>query len=158
MRPETVEEFQEAWAILERLWAGTEQRARALPPNCSTNGSATSGPSSRRCAVRFRECCLGRAHGARRPRPGHPLDLPWDEAPGWDGIPWDRDARPSLDEVIAEHEGGRRWSRRDRGLRPNQLASPDADRAGWPQLEDFPLKQCLFIVDNEQGQTGSRRA
>ncbi|MDT5237478.1 MAG: hypothetical protein QOD36_363 [Mycobacterium sp.] len=21
--------------------------------------------------------------------PWHPLDLPWDEAPGWDGIPWD---------------------------------------------------------------------
>jgi len=32
--------------------------------------------------------------------PWHPLDLPWDEAPGWDGLPWDREARPSLDEPI----------------------------------------------------------
>ena len=32
MNPKTVEEFQEAWAILERLWAETEDRARALPP------------------------------------------------------------------------------------------------------------------------------
>jgi hypothetical protein len=32
--------------------------------------------------------------------PWHQLDLPWDEAPGWDGIPWDREARPSLDEVL----------------------------------------------------------
>ena len=28
------------------------------------------------------------------------MDLPWDEAPGWDGIAWDRAARPSLDEVL----------------------------------------------------------
>ncbi len=32
--------------------------------------------------------------------PWHPLDLPWDEAPGWDGIPGDREARPTLDEVL----------------------------------------------------------
>ena len=35
------------------------------------------------------------------PSPWHPLDLPWDEAPGWEGIPWDREARPTLDEVLA---------------------------------------------------------
>jgi hypothetical protein len=33
MHPTTVEEFQEAWAILERLWADTEDRARTLPPD-----------------------------------------------------------------------------------------------------------------------------
>ncbi len=32
--------------------------------------------------------------------PWHQLDLLWDEAPGWDGIPWDREAEPSLDEVL----------------------------------------------------------
>ena len=35
------------------------------------------------------------------PSPWHPLDLPWDEAPGWEGVPWDREARPGLDEVLA---------------------------------------------------------
>lgn len=35
------------------------------------------------------------------PSPWHPLDLPWDEAPAVDGVPWDRDVRPSLDEVLA---------------------------------------------------------
>src|SRR3954462_9225367 len=32
MHPTTVGEFREAWAILERLWAGTVDRARTLPP------------------------------------------------------------------------------------------------------------------------------
>ena len=34
------------------------------------------------------------------PSPWHPLDLPWDEAPTFEGVPWDRDVRPSLDEVL----------------------------------------------------------
>jgi hypothetical protein len=32
--------------------------------------------------------------------PWHPLDLPLDEAPGWDGLPGDREARPTLGEPI----------------------------------------------------------
>jgi hypothetical protein len=86
------------------------------------------------------------------PSPWHPLDLPWDEAPGWDGIPWDRDARPTLDEVLTV--------RRDRqamvsgvigGLTEEQLTSRvTRTEPGWPQLADFPLRDCLFIVVNEE--------
>jgi hypothetical protein len=37
--------------------------------------------------------------------PWHPLDLPCDEAPGWEGITWDRQARPKLEEVLSvRHE------------------------------------------------------
>jgi hypothetical protein len=88
------------------------------------------------------------------PSPWHPLDLPWDEAPGWDGIPWDRDARPGLDEVLAV--------RRERqamvatvidGLTAEQLSSSvTMEEPGWPQLEDFPLAECLLIVLNEEYQ------
>jgi hypothetical protein len=82
------------------------------------------------------------------PSPWHPLDLPWDEAPGWDGIPWDRAARPSLDEVLAV--------RRDRqamvrgvidSLTEEQLASVvSRTGAGWPRIEEFPFGECLRIV------------
>jgi hypothetical protein len=86
------------------------------------------------------------------PSPWHPLDLPWEEAPGWDGIPCDREARPTLDEVLAV--------RRERqamvtdvieSLTAEQLASnvarPDP---GWPQIDDFPFKECLRIVLKEE--------
>jgi hypothetical protein len=86
------------------------------------------------------------------PSPWHPLDLPWDEAPGWEGIPWDREVRPPLDEVLAV--------RRDRqamvtsvieSLTPVQLASTVSQTApGFPQLEAFPLRECLLIVLNEE--------
>jgi hypothetical protein len=84
--------------------------------------------------------------------PWHPLDLPWDEAPGWDGIPWDREARPSLDEVLAVRRE-RQSTVRDvmKLLTDEQLASTVTRlEPGWPQIEDFPLKQCLLIVLKEE--------
>ncbi|MFI6925429.1 DinB family protein [Nonomuraea spiralis] len=86
------------------------------------------------------------------PSPWHPLDLPWDEAPGWDGVPWDREARPSLEEVLAV--------RRDRramvgqvvaSLTAGELASEvTRTEPGWPRLAGFPLKECLHIVLHEE--------
>lgn len=153
MHPTTVEGFQEAWQILERLWAGTEARARALPPPALHERV--------RDEWSFIETLrhLGFASAAwvgrmvlGDPTPWHPLDLPWDEAPGWDGIPWDREARPSLDEVLAVRRK-RQAMVRDviATLTPEQLASTVTRTApGWPQFEDFPLTQCLFIVVNEE--------
>ena len=86
------------------------------------------------------------------PSPWHPLDLPWDEAPTHDVVPWDRDARPSHDEVLAL-----RASRRatvaavvdvldDDGLaRPVSSATPflrDAD--------GLTVADCLRVVLNEE--------
>ncbi|MDX6317606.1 MAG: hypothetical protein QOD35_1006, partial [Nocardioidaceae bacterium] len=61
-------------------------------------------------------------------------------------------ARPSLDEVLAV--------RRERQATVRDvIASLDAEKLGsevsrtepgWPQLESFPLKQCLLIVLNEE--------
>ncbi|WP_457208065.1 DinB family protein [Nocardioides sp. P5_C9_2] len=153
MRPTSVEGFQEAWSILERLWGETEERARTLPPS--------------RLHERVREEWsfietlrhLGFASAAwvgrmvlGDPRPWHPLDLPWDEAPGWEGIPWDREARPSLDEVLAVRRH-RQAMVRDviASLTPERLAEKVGCTApGWPRLEDFPLAQCLSIVVNEE--------
>ena len=153
MHPNTVEEFREAWAILERLWAETEARARALPPAALHERV--------RDEWSFIETLrhLGFASAAwvgrmvlGDPTPWHPLDLPWDEAPGWDGIPWDREARPSLDEVIAVRRT-RQAMVRDviAALTPEQLEATVArTEPGWPQREDFPLIDCLWIVLNEE--------
>jgi hypothetical protein len=86
------------------------------------------------------------------PSPWHPLDLPWDEAPGWDGIPWDREARPSLDEVLAVRAERQAMVREVVGsLTDAQLASQvTRTEPGWPRAESFPLKECLGIVLNEE--------
>ncbi len=153
MNPSTVEGFQEAWATLERLWAETDERARTLPPE--TLHEHVRGEWSFIQTQRH----LGFASAAwvgrmvlGDPAPWHPLDLPWDEAPGWEGIPWDREARPSLEEVLLVRRRRQAMVREViAGLTPEQLASTVTQTApGWPQLEDFPMAQCLFIVVNEE--------
>jgi hypothetical protein len=86
------------------------------------------------------------------PSPWHRLDLPWDEAPGWDGIPRDREARPSLDDVLAVRRQ-RQDMVRDviEALTADQLAATvSRTEPGWPQQQDFPVRQCLLIALNEE--------
>jgi hypothetical protein len=88
------------------------------------------------------------------PSPWHPLDLPWDEAPGWDGIPWDRDAQPSLDDVLTVRRERQAMVRQFlESLTDGQLtAAVTRSEPGWPRMENFPLKECLRIVLNEEWQ------
>jgi hypothetical protein len=153
MRPDDAEGFREARAILERLWDGTIARARTYP-EAVLHGSVDDEWSF---IQTLRHLSFASAAWVGRmilgnPSPWHPLDLPWDEAPGWDGIPWDREARPSLDDVLAV--------RRERqamvagvleSLTDEQLASTvTCTEPGWPQLENFPVRECLRIVLNEE--------
>ena len=153
MRPDDVKGFREAWAILVLLWNSTIQRAQSLPAealHASVRGEwsfiETLRHLSFASAAWVGRMILG------DPSPWHPLDLPWDEAPGWEGIPWDREARPALDVVLA--------LRRERqamvegviaSLTDEQLESQVSQtEPGWPQLESFPFKTCLMIVLNEE--------
>ena len=153
MQPSDGDGFREAWAILERLWEGTLARARTLPEAMlheSVDDEWSFIQALRHLnfasAAWVNRMMLGDAS------PWHPLDLPWDEAPGWDGIPWDREARPSLDEVLAVRRE-RQSTVRDvmKSLTDEQLASTVTRlEPGWPQIEAFPLKQCLLIVLKEE--------
>ena len=84
--------------------------------------------------------------------PWHPLDLPWDEAPGWEGIPWDREARPSLDEVLAVRRERQAMVRHVfESLTDDQLASRrTGTQPGWPEVKDVPVRECLRVVLNEE--------
>jgi DinB superfamily/Pentapeptide repeats (8 copies) len=155
MRPDDSEGFREAWAILERLWRGTVARAMTLPEaalhrNVDDEWSfiQTLRHLNFASAAWVDRMVRGTAS------PWHPLDLPWDEAPGWDGIPWDREARPSLDEVLAVRRERQAIVRHVlESLTDEQLAA-DVTRIepGWPQMENFPVKECLRIVLNEEWQ------
>ena len=153
MRPADSDGFREAWAILERRWDETVARARTFP-EADLHRSVDDEWSFLQT---LRHLGFASAAWVGRmvlgdPSPWHPLDLPWDEAPGWDGIPWDRDARPSLDEVLAVRRGRQAMVREVMAsLTDQQLASHvTRSEPGWPQLEDFPLRECLLIVLNEE--------
>ncbi len=153
MRAKTSDEFREAWSILERLWGGTLERARSLPAEKlheSVNGEWSFIQTLRH--LNFASAAWGERMILGVASPWHPLDLPWDEAPGWDGIPWDRDARPSLDEVLAVR---RQRQESVRGvmasLTDEQLASDTGcTEPGWPSIEAVPVNRCLGIILNEE--------
>ncbi|MEV5501359.1 DinB family protein [Nonomuraea fuscirosea] len=153
MRPADADGFREAWAILERLWAGTVARARTFP-EASLHREVDEEWSFIQ-TLRH----LNFAAGAWAGRmilgdlsPWHPVDLPWDEAPEWGGYPWDRAARPALDEVLAiRRERQAMVGRVMESLTQEQLASEvSRPEPGWPQADSFPFKDCLRIILNEE--------
>jgi hypothetical protein len=155
MRPDDSDGFREAWAILEQLWKGTVARAMTLPEaalhrNIDDEWSfvQTLRHLNFASAAWVDRMVRGTAS------PWHPLDLPWDEAPGWDGIPWDREARPSLDEVLAVRRERQAMVRHVLESLTDKQLGADVTRteAGWPRMENFPVKECLRIVLNEEWQ------
>jgi hypothetical protein len=155
MRPEDADGFREGYALVSGLWDGTVDRARALDPALlheSVDGEWTFTETLRHLSFAT-AAWVGRAI-LGSPAPWHPLDLPWDQMPDMDGIPRDRSARPSLDEVLALR-GERRALVRDYldSLTDEQLAEDTAPIVGpgWPREgETFPVKECLLIVLNEE--------
>jgi len=155
MRPDDSDGFREAWAILERLWKGTVARAMTLPAaalhrNVDDEWSfiQTLRHLNFVSAAWVDRMVLGNAS------PWHPLDLPWDEAPGWDGIPWDREARPSLDVVLTVRRECQAMVRHVLESVTDEQLAADITRTepGWPRIENFPVKECLRIVLTEEWQ------
>jgi hypothetical protein len=149
MRPHDADGFREAWTILERLWEGTVARARTFP-EATLHRSVddewwfiqTLRHLSFASAAWVGRMILG------NPSPWHPWDLPWDEAAGWDGIPWDREVRPSLDEVLSVRRERQAMVRHVMDSLTDEMLGTELTRTepGWPALEDFPYAECLRIV------------
>jgi hypothetical protein len=155
MRPTDPAGFREAWEIIERLWAGTVERARGLDPRLlheSVDGEWSFIETLRHLVFAtdswIRRAVLG------EPAPWHPLGLGCDGMDEIPNIPRDHAARPSLDEVLE--------LRRDRmagvrevlaNLTVEQLASDTVavlEPAGWPESRSYPVARCLRCVLNEE--------
>jgi hypothetical protein len=154
MRPTDPAGFRAAWDLVERLWDGTVARARTFPPELlhESVNDEWSFIETLRHLVYATDCWVRRAI-LGDPSPWDPLDLPWDEMQETPGTPRDRDARPSLDEVLA--------LRRDRmmsvrsvidGLTDESLAAhtDPVEGPGWPPPESFPVRECLLVLLNEE--------
>ncbi|GIF22256.1 hypothetical protein BJ973_002580 [Actinoplanes tereljensis] len=154
MRPTDPDGFREAWATLERLWAGTVARAQRLPPERlheSVEGE-WSFIETLRHLVFVTDAWIRRGIQGQ-PAPWHPLSLPWDGMSDTPGVPRDRAARPSLETVLA--------LRADRvagvrvllaSLTPEQLEAHTVavDAPGWPPPQSFPARECLEVLLNEE--------
>jgi hypothetical protein len=154
MRPADPAGFREAWDILGRLWDGTVDRARGLPPELlheSVGGEWSFIETLRHLAFAtdawVRRAILG------DPAPWDPLDLPWDEMPDTPGVPRDRDARPSLDEALVLRHGRMATVREViDGLTDESLAghTEPVEGLGWPPPRSFPVRECLLVILNEE--------
>ncbi len=154
MRPSDPAGFREAWDTLERLWAETVERARALPEEAlheSVDGEWSFIETLRHLAFAT-ECWLYRAI-LGDPRPWAPLSLPWDQMPDTEGVPRDRAARPSLDEALALRFDRQASVRRYvDALDEATLASDTVavEAPGWPEQRSYPVRECLLTLLNEE--------
>jgi len=154
MRPTSAAGFRAAWDTVERLWAGTVERARRLDPDRlheSVDGEWSFIETLRHLS--FATDCWVRRAILGDPSPWDPLDLPWDGMADTPGVPRDRQVRPTLDEALA--------LRRSRmgtvrayvdGLTDAGLAgqTQPVDGPGWPPARAFPIAECLRVVLNEE--------
>ncbi|HEY5847751.1 MAG TPA: DinB family protein, partial [Microlunatus sp.] len=154
-RPSTADGFRTAWDLDERLWAVTVDRARKLDPDLlheSVDGEWSFIQTLRHLAFASESwvgrCLLG------DPSPWHPLSLPWDQMEPREGVPADRDARPSLTDALALRWDAMALVRRVvDDLTDDRLAERTAPLVGpgWPdEGETFPVRECLLIVLNEE--------
>jgi hypothetical protein len=154
MRPTDPDGFREGWDTVERLWAGTVERARGFKPEQlheSVDGEWSFIETLRHLPFAT-DCWLSRAI-LGDPAPWHPLELPWDEMPDTPGVPRDRTARPSLDEVLElRHDRMARVRTFVDALTAEQLASDTepVEGPGWPRPRAYPVMECLLNILNEE--------
>jgi hypothetical protein len=154
MSPADADGYREAWDLLEQLWAGTVEKARAMPPellHASVNGEWSFIETQRHLVFAtdawVRRTVLG------DPAPWDPLDLPHDEMYDEPSIPRDRTVRPSLDEVLAlradRMETVRTLIAELTDERLHELTAPVTE-PGYPESESYRVGDCLSCILSEE--------
>lgn len=156
MRPTEADGFREAWTIVEQLWDETVARARTLPADMlheSANGE-WSFIQTLRHLLFATDSWIGRVL-LGDPNPWHSLDLPSVEIPDDAEVPYDRAARPSLDEVLALRVERMAMVRAVvDGLTDDSMdaLSTPVDAPGWPGPISVPAYDALLCILNEEWQ------
>jgi DinB superfamily/Pentapeptide repeats (8 copies) len=154
MRPADADGFRDAWNVLERLWPQTVERARALPAGMLYERveDEWSFIETLRHLVFATDAWVRRAV-LGEPAPWHPLGLPNDEMPDLPGVPRDRDARPSLDEMLALRADRMATVRHVLAdLTDERLAgvTEPVTEPGYPEPVSFAVRRCLQAILTEE--------
>jgi uncharacterized damage-inducible protein DinB len=154
VREGDADSFRAAWAVDEKAWAETVQRARRLPEDKlheSVDGEWSFIQTLRHLVFAtdswVRRAVLG------DPWPYDGLGLPFSEMDEIEGMPNDLEARPSLDEVLA--------LRADRMASVSKVLEDLTDetlesstepvmQAGYPESVSFPVRRCLGAIVIEE--------
>lgn len=156
LTPDTADGYREIWPVLVAQWAATVDRARALPAELlheSVDGEWSFVQTLRHLVMATDAWILRTLLGD--PSPWAALGLPFDDMEPIPGVPWDRDARPPLDEVLAL-----RASRQASvaavldSLTDEQLAASTtpvaASPPGFPAPSAYPVAEVLRCILNEE--------
>jgi len=156
LSPTDADGYRLAWPTLEELWAETFARARRLPEELlheRVDGEWSFIETQRHLVFATDAWILRAVLGD--PRPYHPLGLAHDEmdkVPGA-GVPYDPDARPSLDEILAvraDRMGTYRQVLAE--LTDEQLAgtTTPVPEPGYPESRAFEMSRCLRAILSEE--------
>lgn len=158
LRPSDAAGFRQAWDVVERMWDGTVARARGLDAELlheSVDGE-WSFIQTLRHLVLVTDGWIRRT-ALDDPAPFHSLGLPWDDPDETRALPpgltRDRDARPSLEEMLE--------LRRDRMATVRTLVDEVTDTSldedtepvqepGWPESRSYRMRNLLLHVFHEE--------
>jgi len=154
LRPIDADGFREAWTVIEELWLPTVANARDFPPELLHErvDGEWSFIETLRHLVFATDAWINRAV-LEDSNPYHALGLAHDEIADEPTIPCDRDARPSLDEILAV--------RADRMATVRELVDNATDEfwtgmtepvppPGYPASESFPVRECVLVILDEE--------
>lgn len=154
LRPSDADGFREAWAVIERSWPPTIERARRLAPELlheRVDGEWSFIETQRHLLLAtdawVKRAVLGEVS------PYDPLGLPHDEMGDVPGVPCDPDARPTLDEVLALRADRMATVRKVMADLTDEVLAGETDPVpgpGYPAAGSYPVIRCLKAVVVEE--------
>jgi uncharacterized damage-inducible protein DinB len=153
MKAHSADDFRAAWEILERRWAETVDRARALDPELLHErvDDEWSFVETLRHLCYATDAWVNRVY-LGDPDPWSPLDLPFTSLRDFPW-PYDQDVRPSLDEVLALRADRQATVRRVLADLTDERLAEDTtpvEGDGWPPADSYSVAEALGIVVNEE--------
>lgn len=154
LAPADADGFRGAWAMIEQLWPSTVERAERLRPDLLHDRVADewSFIETLRHLVFATDAWVRRAI-LGDPQPYSPLGLPHDEMEPDPAVPNDRDARPSLAEVLELRADRMRTVRGVLADLTDDVLNGDTDPVpppGYPPAGSYPVRRCLLAIVNEE--------
>jgi hypothetical protein len=152
--PADADGFREAWAIIERSWPPTVERAKRLPPELLHERvqSEYSFIETLRHLVFATDAWVRRAMLGYA-EPYSPLGLPHDELEPDPSVPNDRAVRPTLDEMLELRTDRMRTVRDVIAALTDDVLSGETDPVkppGYPPAGSYPVRRCLRAIINEE--------